>query len=95
VSSGGLLTLSDNFLDLLADSFQRDFEGLQSFGSDTFALVDKTQEDVFGADVVVVEHLGFFLCQNNDSASPVGKPLKHVSNSSMTIEPSSVLVLEE
>jgi hypothetical protein len=32
---------------------------------------------VFGADVVVVEHFGFFLGQNNDSASTVRKPLKH------------------
>jgi hypothetical protein len=40
--------------------------------------VDEAKKDVFRADVVVVEHLGFFLRQDDDTTGPVGKPLKHV-----------------
>ena len=43
--------------------------------------MDEAQEDVLGADVVVIEHLGLFLGQYNDSACSVGKPLKHVCHS--------------
>jgi hypothetical protein len=46
--------------------------------------VNQTEQDVLGADVVVVEHLGLFLGQNNDAASSVGKSLKHVFVSSGT-----------
>jgi hypothetical protein len=33
---------------------------------------------VLGADVVVVEHLGLFLGQNDDATGSVGESLKHV-----------------
>jgi hypothetical protein len=33
---------------------------------------------VLGADVVVIEHPGFFLRQDNHPPRPVGKPLEHV-----------------
>jgi hypothetical protein len=36
------------------------------------------EQDVLGADVVVVEHPGFFLSQDHDSARPVGKSLEHL-----------------
>jgi hypothetical protein len=32
---------------------------------------------VLGADVVVVEHPGFFLSQDDDSAGTVGKSFEH------------------
>jgi hypothetical protein len=43
--------------------------------------VDEAEEDVLGADVVVVEHASFFLRENNDSASSIGKALKHLGTS--------------
>jgi hypothetical protein len=40
--------------------------------------VDQAKQNVLSADVVVVQHLGFFLGQDHYTASSVGKSLKHV-----------------
>jgi hypothetical protein len=48
-----LLALADDVLDLAANGLQRDVEGLERLGGDSLSLVDQTQEDVLGADVVV------------------------------------------
>jgi hypothetical protein len=40
--------------------------------------MDQTQEEVLGADVVVVEHPGLFLGQDDDSAGSVGEPFEHL-----------------
>jgi hypothetical protein len=73
-----LLTLADNVLDLLAHCVERDVERLQSLGCDALTLVDEAEQNVLRADVVVVEHLGLFLGQNDDSTCSVGKSFKHV-----------------
>ncbi|GAB7051833.1 hypothetical protein JCM9534A_69590 [Catenuloplanes indicus JCM 9534] len=39
--------------------------------------MDETEQDVLGADVVVVEHPGFFLSQDDNPTRSVGEPLKH------------------
>jgi hypothetical protein len=49
----------------------------RSLGRDAFALVDEAQQDVLSPDVVVIEHPGFFLSQDNNPPRPVGKPLEH------------------
>ena len=72
-----LLALADDLLDLAADALQRDAQRLQRLCSYTFAFMDKSQQDVLSADVVVVEHPGFFLRQDDDPAGTVGKSLKH------------------
>jgi hypothetical protein len=38
--------------------------------------MDQPEQDVLGADVIVVEESGFFLRENNNPSGPVGKPLK-------------------
>jgi hypothetical protein len=43
--------------------------------------MDEAEEDMFGADVVVVEHACFFLSQDNDASGSIGKALKHGRNS--------------
>ena len=73
-----LLTLADDVLHLLAHGVERDAEGLQRLGGDTLTLVDQAEQNVLGADVVVVEHLGLFLGQDDDATGSVGKSLKHV-----------------
>src|SRR4051794_6870507 len=78
VTGRGLLALADDLLDLLADALERDAQGLQCLGGDAFALVDQAQEDVLGADVVVVEHPGLFLGQDNNAAGSVGEPFEHL-----------------
>ncbi len=72
-----LLALADDLLDLAADALKRDAQRLQRLGRDAFAFVNKTQQDVLGADVVVVEHPGLFLRQDDHPAGTVGKSLEH------------------
>ena len=78
-----LLTLTDDVLHLLAHGVEGDVEGFQSLRGNTFTLVDEAQENVFGADVVVVEHLGLFLGQDNDATGAVSETLKHAGDSSL------------
>ena len=78
VTGRGLLALADDLLHLLADALQRDAEGLERLGSDALTLVDQAQEDVLGADVVVVEHPGLFLGQDDHTAGSVGEPFEHL-----------------
>jgi hypothetical protein len=40
--------------------------------------VDQAQEDVLGADVVVVEHPGLFLGQDDHPTGSVGEPFEHL-----------------
>ena len=72
-----LLALADDLLDLLADALQGDAEALQSLRGDALALVDQAEQDVLGADVVVVEHPGLFLGQDDNPSGSVGEPLEH------------------
>ena len=81
VPGRGLLALPDDLLDLLAHGVQRDAERLQGLGRDAFALVDQAEQDVLGPDVVVVEHPGLLLGQDDDTAGAVGEPLEHQRSS--------------
>ena len=72
-----LLALADNRLHLLAYRGQADPQRLQSPGRHALALMDQTQQEMLSADVIVVQHPGFFLRQNHDPTCPVGKPLEH------------------
>ena len=68
--------LADDLLDLAAHGLERDAERLEGLGRDAFALVDQPEQDVLGADVVVVEEARFFLRQDDDPAGPVGEPFE-------------------
>ena len=72
-----LLALADDLLDLRAHGLQRDAQRLQRLRGDALALVDQAQQDVLGADVVVVEHPGLFLSQDDNPPRAVGEPLEH------------------
>jgi hypothetical protein len=41
----------------------------------------RPEQDVLGADVVVVEHPGLFLGQDDDPPCAVGEPLEHARSS--------------
>src|SRR6185437_15654849 len=73
-----LLALADDLLDLLPHRLKADPERLERLGRNSFALMDEAEQDVLGANVVVVQHPGFFLRQDNNPPRPVGKPLEHV-----------------
>ena len=53
----------DDLLDLQADLAQVDVEVLQDVGGDAGAFLDQAQQDVLGADVLVVEALGLLVGQ--------------------------------
>ena len=53
--------LADDLLDLAAHGLERDAERLEGLGGDALALVDQPEQDVLGADVVVVEEACFLL----------------------------------
>ncbi len=67
VPAGRRAALADDLLDLAAHRLERDAEGLERLGGDTLTLVDQPEQDVLGADVVVVEQPRFFLRQHDDS----------------------------
>ena len=71
--------LADDLLDLAADGLERDAERLERLGGDALALVDQPEQDVLGADVVVVEEARFLLRQDDDPAGPVGEAFEQVS----------------
>jgi hypothetical protein len=71
------LAPADDLLDLLPHGIQADAERLKRLGRDTFALAEEAEQDVLGADVVVLKPPGFFLSQDHNPPGPVGKPLEH------------------
>ena len=68
---------TDRLLDLLADRFQADTERLERLGRHALTLVDEPQQDVLGADEVVVEKSRFFLGQDQDSSGSVSETFEH------------------
>ena len=70
--------LADDLLDLAAHGLERDAERLEGLGGDALALVDQPEQDVLGADVVVVEQPRFLLGEHHDPAGPVGEAFEHV-----------------
>ena len=79
VPGGGRLTLADDLLDLLTDRFEGDVERLERLRGDALALVDQPEQDVLGADVVVVEHPRLFLGEDHHSSGAVREAFEHVS----------------
>src|SRR6202020_753187 len=77
VTGRSLLALPDDLLNLAADTLQRDAQRLQRLSRYPFAFVDKAQQDVLGANVVVVEHPGLFLREDDHPAGTVRKTFEH------------------
>src|SRR5690606_989217 len=76
-----LLALADDVLHLLAHRVERDAERLERLGGNALTLVDEAEQDVLGADVVVVEHLRLFLGEDDHATGSVGKALEHFNSS--------------
>ena len=64
---------ADDELDRRADLVQLDAHVLENLGGDAVAFADQAEEQVLGADVVVVEALGLFLRERQDLARPFGE----------------------
>jgi hypothetical protein len=72
-----LLARTDDLLDLGAHGLQGDAQGLQCLGGHALALVDEAEQEVLGADVVVVEHARLVLGQDDHAPRAVGEPIEH------------------
>ena len=80
VPGRGLLALADDLLDLLADGLERDARGdSRALAATPSPSWIRPEQDVLGADVVVVEHPGLFLGQDDNPPRAVGEPLEHLS----------------
>src|SRR4051812_15402054 len=71
----------DDLLDLVADLAQVDIQVLQDVGGDAAALLDQAEQDVFRADVLVVEALGLLVGQLHHLSSTVGEAFIHAVDS--------------
>ncbi len=74
-------TSAVTLLNPLPDYFQIDIQGVQNPGSGALNL-NETKQQMPGADVVMPEALGFFLCQNHHTP---GGEIKFVEHRSFTL----------
>ena len=77
VTVGGRGPLADHLLDLLAGVVQGHALGGQRLGRNALAFANQTQQQVFGADVVVLEGTSLLLRQHDHAPRTVGKPFEH------------------
>ena len=75
---GDLLAGADDAHDLRAHALDGDVERLEDAGGKALLLAQQAQQDVLGADVVVLELPGLFLCEDDDLAGSLCKSLEHV-----------------
>ena len=76
VAAGRRSALADDLLDLGAHRLQGDPELLERLGGDALALVDESEQDVLGADVVVVEEACLLLGEHHDPSGSVCESLE-------------------
>ena len=77
VPARSLLALADDLLDLLAHGVEGDAQRFERLGGDALTLVDEPEQDVLGSDVVVVEHPGLFLGQDDNTTRAVCETFEH------------------
>lgn len=90
VTGGGLVALADDVAHLLARGLEGHPEGLEGLGADALVLMDETQEDVLGADVVVVQQARLVLSQDDDAAGAIGEAFEHVTPMLVVVDASSL-----
>src|SRR5262249_28817532 len=72
-----LVALADDTRDLGAHLLDGDVEALEHAGGKPLLLAQEAEQDVLGADVVVLERTGLVLGQNDDLARPLREPFEH------------------
>ncbi|TNV75070.1 hypothetical protein FGO68_gene14602 [Halteria grandinella] len=68
----------DDLLDFDADLAQIDIQILEHIRRYAAAFLDEAQQQMFGTDIIMIEPLGFRVCQLHHPAGPVGEPFVHV-----------------
>jgi len=75
------LTTPDGALDHLAHLLRINVELAQDAHGDAVLLAHQAQQEMFRADVVVIEANGLFLCCCQDTTSSFGKPIEFIRHS--------------
>src|SRR5260370_5849510 len=73
------LSTSNHKLNGRTDLGQFHAEVAQYFGSDPFSLAYKTEQEMFGVDIRMLEALGFFLSETQDLPGPLSELVKPIS----------------
>ena len=71
------VALADDAGHLGTHLFDRDLKGIKDARGETFLFAQQPEQDVLGADVVVLERAGLVLCEDYDLARSLCKTLKH------------------
>ena len=82
-----LVALADDARDLRAHLLDRDVERLEHARGKTFLLAQQPEQDVLGADVVVLQRPRLVLCEDDDLAGPFSESLEHLDLSSLRRPP--------
>ncbi len=77
LAGGDLLAGADDAHDLRAHALDRDVERLEHAGRKALLFAQQTEQDVLGADVVVLERPRLFLRQDDHLAGSLCKSLEH------------------
>ena len=72
-----LVALADDARDLRAHFLDRDVERLEDPRGKPLLLAEEPEQDVLGADVVVLERPSFVLCEDNYLTRSLCEPFKH------------------
>ena len=76
LARGDLLAGADDADDLGAHALDRDVERLEHAGGEPLLLAQQPEQDVLGADVVVLERAGLFLRQDDHLSGPLCESLE-------------------
>ena len=77
LAGGDLLAGADDADDLGADALDGDVERLEHARGEALLLAEEAEQDVLGADVVVLEDAGLLLGEDDHLPGPFGEALKH------------------
>ena len=77
LAGGDFLAGADDADDLRAHALDGDVERLEDTGGEPLLLAQETEQDVLGADVVVLEDAGFLLGEDDHLAGPLCEALEH------------------
>ena len=87
VAVGRGVALADHFDDLLAGGLKLHALGSERLGGHAFTFANQAEQQVFGADVVVLKGPCLFLRQHNHAPCTVCKPFEHACPSSSYTAP--------
>ncbi len=81
LAGGDLLAGADDPHDLRAHALDGDVEALEHARGEALLLAQQPEQDVLGADVVVLERPRLLLRENDDLPGPFCESLEHVRSS--------------